>query len=192
LLIVIVGVSAPRTSVALAKSVNARKERRREVFFNGERTVWENRAGTDLNDATDVRKVPCARHRGRLRLESGALKAPRPWCNPAFQKPLHTMPDFPPTAETETRTDPAAIGRPRRISAPRAGFCAQRTGAAVGLAFLAGLVLTVLPVGRLLACSCGWLCPHRPVLLVLGAVKLCEEIENETTPEPPRSVSHTL
>jgi hypothetical protein len=45
-------------------------------------------------------------------------------------------------------------------------------------AFFVGIFLTIFPVGRLLRLVAGIvLALLRPVLLLLGAVKLCEEIE---------------
>ena len=62
-------------------------------------------------------------------------------------------------------------------------FARKEPAQAVGVAFLAGLVLTVLPVGRLLAVlvRLGFVL-IRPVLLILGAMKLCEEIEKRNNP----------
>lgn len=62
-------------------------------------------------------------------------------------------------------------------------FARKEPAQAVGVAFLAGLVLTVLPVGRLL----GMLVRLafvlvRPVLLILGAAKLYEEFEKRNNP----------
>lgn len=57
-------------------------------------------------------------------------------------------------------------------------FARREPAQAVGLAFLAGLVLTVLPVGRLLAGLVRLaFALLRPALLILGAVKLCEEFD---------------
>ncbi len=45
-------------------------------------------------------------------------------------------------------------------------------------AFFVGLVLTIFPVGRIVGIFTGLaLALLRPVLLVLGVVKLCEEVE---------------
>ena len=62
-------------------------------------------------------------------------------------------------------------------------FARKEPAQAVGVAFLAGLVLTVLPVGRLLGVlvRLGFVL-IRPVLLILGAMKLCEEIEKRNNP----------
>ena len=62
-------------------------------------------------------------------------------------------------------------------------FARKEPAQAVGVAFLAGLVLTVLPVGRLLAVLVRLAFTLiRPVLLILGAVKLCEEFEKRNNP----------
>ncbi len=62
-------------------------------------------------------------------------------------------------------------------------FARKEPAQAVGVAFLAGLVLTVLPVGRLLSVLVRLaFVLIRPVLLILGAVKLCEEIEKRNNP----------
>ena len=62
-------------------------------------------------------------------------------------------------------------------------FARKEPAQAVGVAFLAGLVLTVLPVGRLLAVLLRLAFTLiRPVLLILGAVKLCEEFEKRNNP----------
>ena len=62
-------------------------------------------------------------------------------------------------------------------------FARKEPAQAVGLAFLAGLVLTVLPVGRLVAVLVRLaFALIRPVLLILGAVKLCEEFEKRNQP----------
>ena len=62
-------------------------------------------------------------------------------------------------------------------------FARKEPAQAVGVAFLAGLVLTVLPVGRLLAVLVRLAFTLiRPVLLILGAVKLCEEFEKRNQP----------
>lgn len=62
-------------------------------------------------------------------------------------------------------------------------FVRQEPAQAVGVAFLAGLVLTVLPVGRLVAVLIRLaFALLRPALLILGAVKLCEEFEKRNNP----------
>ena len=62
-------------------------------------------------------------------------------------------------------------------------FARKEPAQAVGLAFLAGLVLTVLPVGRLVAVLVRLaFALVRPLLLILGAVKLCEEFEKRNNP----------
>ena len=69
------------------------------------------------------------------------------------------------------------------LSARARDFARKEPAQAVGLALLAGLVLTVLPVGRVagglvrLAFALA-----RPVLLIVGAVKLCEEFEKRNRP----------
>ena len=62
-------------------------------------------------------------------------------------------------------------------------FARKEPAQAAGVAFFAGLVLTVLPVGRLLGGIVRLtFAVIRPVLLVLGVVKLCEEIEKRNNP----------
>ena len=62
-------------------------------------------------------------------------------------------------------------------------FVRQEPAQAIGVAFLAGLVLTVLPVGRLVAVLIRLVFALlRPALLILGAVKLCEEFEKRNNP----------
>lgn len=62
-------------------------------------------------------------------------------------------------------------------------FARNEPAQAVGLAFVAGLVLTLLPVGRILS---GLIrlafALVRPALLILGAVKLCEEFDKRNNP----------
>ena len=54
---------------------------------------------------------------------------------------------------------------------------------AVGLAVLVGLLLTVFPVGRVLGALVRLaMMLARPLLLVLGAIKLYEEIEKKQKP----------
>jgi hypothetical protein len=59
-------------------------------------------------------------------------------------------------------------------------FAREEPMQALGVAFLAGLILTILPVGRLLAgivrLAFGLL---RPALVILGAIKLYEEISHK-------------
>lgn len=69
------------------------------------------------------------------------------------------------------------------LSARAQDFARKEPAQAVGLAFLAGLVLTVLPVGRLLGGVVRLaFALVRPALLILGAVKLCEECEKRNNP----------
>jgi hypothetical protein len=62
-------------------------------------------------------------------------------------------------------------------------FAKKEPAQAVGLAFVAGLILTVLPVGRIFA---GLVrvafAMVRPALLILGAIKVCEEFEKRNNP----------
>jgi hypothetical protein len=59
-------------------------------------------------------------------------------------------------------------------------FAREEPMQALGVAFIAGLILTILPVGRLLGglvrLAFGLL---RPALVILGAVKLYEEISHK-------------
>jgi hypothetical protein len=67
-----------------------------------------------------------------------------------------TVEDFETSAQDFVRTEPAK---------------------AVGIAFVAGLILTILPIGRVVATFVRLaFMLVRPILLVLGAVKLCEEL----------------
>lgn len=64
------------------------------------------------------------------------------------------------------------------FSARTEEFVRQEPAKAVGFAVLGGILLTVLPVGRLLALFVRLaLSLVRPLLLVLGAVKLFEELD---------------
>jgi hypothetical protein len=62
-------------------------------------------------------------------------------------------------------------------------FAREEPAKAAGLAFAAGLLLTVLPVGRLLAVLLRLaFAMIRPLLFVLGAVKLFEELDRRNKP----------
>jgi hypothetical protein len=62
-------------------------------------------------------------------------------------------------------------------------FARKEPAQAVGVAFVAGLVLTVLPVGHLLGVLVRLaLALVRPLLLILGAVRLYEEFEKRNNP----------
>lgn len=62
-------------------------------------------------------------------------------------------------------------------------FIREEPDKAVGLAVLGGVLLTVLPVGRLLGALLRLaFALVRPLLLVLGAVKLYEEFEKKQKP----------
>ena len=53
---------------------------------------------------------------------------------------------------------------------------------AVGIAFFAGILLTILPVGRLVAALVRLsFVLIRPLLLILGVVKLCEEVQKRNS-----------
>ena len=53
---------------------------------------------------------------------------------------------------------------------------------AVGIAFIAGIILTILPVGRLVGALVRLsFVLIRPLLLILGAVKLCEELQKRNS-----------
>ena len=57
-------------------------------------------------------------------------------------------------------------------------FVREEPAKAVGIAFVAGLILTILPVGRVVGALVRLsFMLVRPLLLVLGVVKLCEEME---------------
>ncbi len=69
------------------------------------------------------------------------------------------------------------------LGARAQNFARQEPAQAVGLAFVAGLVLTVLPVGRLVAVLVRLaFALVRPALLILGAVRLCEAFEKRNQP----------
>jgi len=72
-----------------------------------------------------------------------------------------TVEDFESQAQDFVRTEPAK---------------------AVGIAFIAGIILTVLPVGRLVGALVRLsFVLIRPLLLILGAVKLCEELQKRNS-----------
>jgi hypothetical protein len=61
-------------------------------------------------------------------------------------------------------------------------FVRTEPAKAVGVAFIAGIILTVLPVGRLVAALVRLsFVLIRPLLLILGAVKLCEELKKRNS-----------
>jgi hypothetical protein len=69
------------------------------------------------------------------------------------------------------------------LSANTEKFVRQDPAKAVGLALFGGVLLTVLPVGRLLGALVRLvLALARPLLLVLGAVKLYEEFQKTKKP----------
>jgi len=71
----------------------------------------------------------------------------------------------------------------QNLGARAQDFAQKEPAQAVGVAFLAGLILTVLPVGRLVAMLVRLAFTLlRPGLLILGAMKLCEEIEKRNNP----------
>lgn len=81
--------------------------------------------------------------------------------------------------------DPAESTTPPEAKKPIGDFVQRTTEEvrrqplkSVGWAFFIGILLTIFPVGRILglAISVG-VALMRPILLLLGAVKLCEEIE---------------
>ena len=95
------------------------------------------------------------------------------------------MPKSRKTPETETTAGCCGDWKKTAedFSARAQNFARKEPAQAVGVAFLAGLVLTVLPVGRLLAVLVRLAFTLiRPVLLILGAVKLCEEFEKRNNP----------
>jgi hypothetical protein len=62
-------------------------------------------------------------------------------------------------------------------------FARNEPAQAVGLAFLAGLFLTLLPIGRIVSVLIRLaFALIRPALLILGAVKLCEEFDKRNNP----------
>ena len=90
------------------------------------------------------------------------------------------MPNSRKTPETETAAGCCGDWKKtaEELGARAQDFARKEPAQAVGVAFLAGLVLTVLPVGRLLAVLVRLaFVLIRPALFILGAMKLCEEIE---------------
>ena len=66
------------------------------------------------------------------------------------------------------------------LSARTADFVREDPAKAVGLALLGGVLLTVLPIGRVVAALVRVaFALARPLLLVLGAVKLYEEFDRK-------------
>lgn len=66
------------------------------------------------------------------------------------------------------------------VTAHTEQFVREDPAKAVGIALFAGVLLTVLPVGRLIGGLIRLaLCLARPLLLVLGAVKLYEEFQKK-------------
>jgi len=62
-------------------------------------------------------------------------------------------------------------------------FIREEPGKAVGVAVFAGLLLTVFPVGRVLGALVRLIFAlARPLLLVLGALKIYEEFEKKQKP----------
>jgi hypothetical protein len=117
--------------------------------------------------------------------KSEALKARHLACNAGVLKPLHTMPKSRTSPETETAAGCCGDWKKNieDLGARAQDFARKEPARAVGVAFLAGLMLTVLPVGRLVAVLVRLAFTLiRPVLLILGAVKLCEEIEKRNNP----------
>ena len=104
---------------------------------------------------------------------------------PVFQNPNHPMSKSRKTPDTETAADCCGDWKKAAedLGARAQEFARKEPAQAVGVAFLAGLVLTVLPVGRLLAMLVRLaFVLARPLLLILGAVKLCEEFEKRNNP----------
>ena len=95
------------------------------------------------------------------------------------------MPKSRKTPETETAADCCGDWKKAAedLGARAQEFARKEPAQAVGVAFIAVLVLTVLPVGRLLAVLTRLaFVLVRPLLLILGAVKLCEEFEKRNNP----------
>ena len=93
------------------------------------------------------------------------------------------------TSRKTPKSEPAAEGccdwrqTAEDLGARAQEFARKEPAQAVGVAVLAGLVLTVLPVGRLVAVLVRLaFALVRPLLLILGAVKLCEEFEKRNNP----------
>ena len=104
---------------------------------------------------------------------------------PGVSNPLHTMPKSHHTPETETATDCCGDWKKTAedLGARAQDFARKEPAQAVGVAFLAGLVLTVLPVGRLFGVLVRLaFVLIRPVLLILGTVKMFEEFKKRNNP----------
>jgi len=81
-----------------------------------------------------------------------------------------------------TAQDPTSVSRSRACCESLLGsaqeYARDEPVKAVGGAFLAGLLLTVLPVGAIVIALVRLAVTLlRPALLILGAVKICEEID---------------
>ncbi|HEY2342483.1 MAG TPA: hypothetical protein VGH90_05605 [Chthoniobacteraceae bacterium] len=80
-----------------------------------------------------------------------------------------------PSLEESTDPEDAAESALRRAE----DYTREEPLKAVGLAFTAGLILTLLPVGAILAAIVRLAVTLlRPALLILGAIKLYEEIDH--------------
>lgn len=88
-----------------------------------------------------------------------------------------------PTTETPATTCCDWRKTAEELSARAQDFARKEPAQAAGLAAAAGLVLTVLPVGRLLTMLVRLAFFFvRPALLIFGAVKLYEEFEKRNHP----------
>ena len=68
------------------------------------------------------------------------------------------------------------------IEAHTQNYVRTEPAKAVGIAFIAGVLLTILPVGRLVAALVRLsFVLIRPLLLILGVVKLCEELQKRNS-----------
>lgn len=92
-----------------------------------------------------------------------------------------------PKSQSTSETTPGCCGDWQKsveeLGARAQSFASKEPAQAVGVAFVAGLVLTVLPVGRLLGVLVRLAFTLvRPALLILGAMKLYEECEKRNNP----------
>lgn len=102
-----------------------------------------------------------------------------------FSADTLAMPKSPKPPETESRGTCCGDWKKtvEDLSGRAQEFAHQEPAQAVGVAFAVGLLMTVLPVGRLLAILVRLaFALVRPVLLILGAVKLCEEFDRRNNP----------
>lgn len=88
----------------------------------------------------------------------------------------HHYPDH--MESTEETTAPENSFAAERLSARTADYARQEPIRAVGIAFVAGLVLTLLPIGAIVAGLVRLAVSLiRPALMIIGATKVYDEIQ---------------